>query len=88
MTESLKDRIYRLLVNRIPGIRARYLDLRRKSSGAAGRLRCFAALAWWNLSYYLLGRKEFRCPVKYGYYERKRQVLTEPEKADRTIGTI
>ena len=82
MTESLKDRIYRLLVNRIPGIRARYLDLRRESSGAAGRLRCFAALAWWNLSYYLLGRKKLRCPVKYGYYERKRQVLTEPEGAE------
>ena len=76
MTESLKDRIYRLLVNRIPGIRARYLDLRRESSGAAGRRRCFAALARWNLGYYVLGRKKPRCPVKYGYYGRKRKVLT------------
>ena len=90
MTESLKDRIYRLLVNRIPGIRARYLELRKESSGPAGRLRCFAALAWWNLSYYLLGRRELGCPVKYGYYERKRQVLTgtegeEPEETWKLI---
>ena len=86
MTESLKDRIYRLLVNRIPGIRARYLELRKESSGPAGRLRCFAALAWWNLSYYLLGRRELGCPVKYGYYERKRQVLTgtEGEETEET----
>ena len=90
MTESLKDRIYRLLVNRIPGIRARYLELRKESSGPAGRLRCFAALAWWNLSYYLLGRRELGCPVKYGYYERKRQMLTgtegeEPEETWKLI---
>lgn len=41
MTENLRNRIYRLLVNRIPGIRARYLKMRQDSCGACGETLVF-----------------------------------------------
>lgn len=82
MTENLRNRIYRLLVNRIPGIRARYLKMRQDSCGAAGRLWCFAALVWWNFSWYFLGRRDLLCPVSYGYYERKRQMPGESDNPE------
>ena len=82
MTENLRNRIYRLLVNRIPGIRARYLKMRQDSCGAAGRLWCFAALVWWNFSWYFLRRRDLLCPVSYGYYERKRQMPGESDNPE------
>lgn len=82
MTGNLRNRVYQLLVNRIPGIRVRYLELRRKSRGAMGKLWCLAALAWWNISYYLLGRRELICPVSSGFYERKRQESEESENPE------
>lgn len=82
MTENFRNSTYRLLVNRIPGIRARYTKMRGESSGTGGRLRCLAALAWWNFSYYCLRRRELLCPVSWGYYERRRQKPEESENPE------
>ena len=47
----MKDRLYRAVVNRIPGIRFRYLSFREQG---AGRLAGLFFLLWLHIRYYLL----------------------------------
>ena len=66
----MKDRIYGLLVNRVPGIRERYLNKRNQSHGM-NRYKALFYLLWLNIQYYLLFRRNIgqsqRCP----FYEQK-----------------
>lgn len=77
MKENVKRRMYRLLVNRVPGIAGRYQRLRKEHPGAAGRGMAAAALLWWNALYYAGWRRELRFPEGYGFYERRRLRLPE-----------
>lgn len=78
-TKASKERVYNLLVNRVPGIRNRYLKLRRNAHGVWGRVVLWCRLLLWNLQYYLLGRKSLQVPETYGYYEKKKLRLPESE---------
>lgn len=66
----MKDRIYGLLVNRVPGIRERYLNKRSQNHGI-NRYTALFYLLWLNIQYYLLFRRSIgqsqRCP----FYEEK-----------------
>lgn len=52
----MRVELYNALVNKVPGIRERYQDIRKKTS-AKGRTKCWVALIWWNVSYYILRRR-------------------------------
>ncbi len=66
----MKDRIYGLLVNRVPGIRERYLNKRNQNHGM-NRYKALFYLLWLNIQYYLLFQRNIgqsqRCP----FYEEK-----------------
>ena len=63
-------RLYELLVNRIPGIRERYLLKREKNSKGA-RVLAWLYLLWLNFSYYVLRNRNLEMPSRYPYYEEK-----------------
>lgn len=66
----MKDRIYRILVNRVPGIRERYLEKRNQKKGM-GRLGALFTLLWLNVQYYLLFRKSLGQSKQFPVYEEK-----------------
>ncbi|MGL6197861.1 MAG: HAD family hydrolase [Lachnospiraceae bacterium] len=67
---SFEDKLYHVLVNRVPGIREKY----RKSRGQLSGIRKYAAwcyLVWLNISYYVFRNKKLLQTEKYPYYENK-----------------
>ncbi len=64
----MKQWIYRIFVNRVPGIRDRYLRFRER-----GGRRCAALwyLFWLNMQYYLLFRRSLAVPARFAAYEEK-----------------
>lgn len=66
----MKERIYRILVNRVPGIRDRYLK-KRYGKKCLGHLRALLYLAWLNLQYYVLFRRDLAESSLYPFYEEK-----------------
>lgn len=65
----MKQRLYRLLAGRVPGIRERF-ETRR--AGGMGRLACLICLLWLNVQYYLLGRRSLAQSERYPFYEKRR----------------
>ena len=55
----MRARIYQLLVNRVPGIRERYLRMRQKK----GRLPALLYLLWLQVQYVLLFRRNLADPA-------------------------
>ncbi len=53
----MRQKLYDKLVNQVPGIRQRYQERRRNTRGA-GRIASWCALAGWNISYHVLGKKK------------------------------
>ncbi|HIT53936.1 MAG TPA: hypothetical protein IAD07_08375, partial [Candidatus Fimivicinus intestinavium] len=49
----MRNKLYQLLVNRVPGIRARFLQMRQRR----GRLIALLYLGLLNVQYYLLFRR-------------------------------
>ena len=64
----MKERVYRVLVSRVPGIRDRYQQKRKE----AGRLASLVYLLWLNIQYYLFFRRGLEQPARYPVYEEKR----------------
>ncbi len=64
----MKQRIYRALVDRTPGIRDRYLSLRRRRK----RLTALAYLLWLNIRYSLFLDRRLEEPERFPAYEEKR----------------
>ena len=62
----MKEWIYHLLVNRVPGIRDRYL---RQRQSAAARWKVLLYLLWLNVQYYLLFRRSLGRPYRFPFYE-------------------
>lgn len=62
----MRERLYRLLVGRIPGIRDRYIRVRKEYKG---RLQAFLYLLWLNIQYYLFFRRSLKTPVGCAVYE-------------------
>ncbi len=77
----MKDRIYRIFVNRVPGIRERYLQKRIQK----GRLAALFALFWLNIQYYLLFRKSLRQPDEFPFYEKK-QLYSKASESSLSCG--
>ncbi len=65
----MKERVYRLLVTRVPGIRDRFLLYRQQKSPP--RTKALLYLLWLNLQYYLLFRRSLGHPLRFPYYEVK-----------------
>lgn len=74
----MKERLYRLLVDRVPGIRDRYLRQRRRNGS---RLQAALYLLWLNIQYYLLFRRGLRRPVRPAMYEEKRLYSGDSESS-------
>lgn len=64
----MKQQLYSLLVNRVPGIRDRFLQKRRQG---AGRVFALVYLIWLNVQYHLLRRRSLGRPARFPYYEEK-----------------
>ncbi len=75
----MKDRLYGLLVNRVPGIRDRYSRQRLK----LGKHRWIALLSllWLNIQYYLLFRRSLALPENCCVYEHRRLPYVSAESA-------
>lgn len=58
----MKERVYRLLVTRVPGIRDRFLLYRQQKSPP--RTKALLYLLWLNLQYYLLFRRSLGHPLR------------------------
>ncbi len=74
----MRDRIYRALVSRIPGIRSRYLRLRERG---AGRPAALFYLFWLHIRYYLLFDRSLREPGSGSPYEYRRLEYKESESS-------
>lgn len=74
----MKERIYRLLVNRIPGIRSRYIQFRDRG---AGRLAGLFYLLWLYIRYFLLFDKSLRVLEHISYYEDRRLYRKDSESS-------
>lgn len=64
----MKQRIYQLLVNRIPGIRDRYLNFRQQKEN---RWTAFLYLLWLNIRYYFFFCRSLEQPQRFPVYEEK-----------------
>ncbi|HIW73097.1 MAG TPA: hypothetical protein H9684_02125 [Firmicutes bacterium] len=64
----MKERLRRLLVDRVPGIRDRY-EARRRADPAMGRPAAALVLLWLNIQYYLLFRRGLGRPLHPPMYE-------------------
>lgn len=64
----MKQRIYRILVNRVPGIRDRYLHFRERGGR---RVAALWYLLWLNIQYYLFFRRSLAVPARFLTYEEK-----------------
>lgn len=62
--------IYHLLVNRVLGIRERFLEKKQRQQG--GRLYMLGYLLWLNFSYYALRQKALAQSVRFPVYEQKK----------------
>lgn len=67
MNAQLKDAVYRTLVNRVPGIRERYLHRREQKPGMA-----LGYLLWLNFQYYCLFRRSLGASIRHPVYEQRR----------------
>lgn len=67
---SNKDKLYNLLVNRVPGIQERYKRNRRRASGVR-KILVWIYLIGLNISYYVFRRKNLAVSEKFPYYEEK-----------------
>lgn len=66
----MKDRIYGILVNRVPGIRDRYCRMRREKGGSRWTALLYAI--WLNLQYYVFFRRGLARPERGPVYEQKK----------------
>ena len=65
----MRHRIYQQLVNRVPGIRDRYLQKRARTGSRPAAL---LYLVWLNIQYYVLFRRSLNQPLDFPYYEEKK----------------
>lgn len=75
--------VYKVLVNRIPGIQSRYKQCRSRVHGL-GRAGAWLYLLWLNISYYVLRNKALKTVDKYPYYEEKR-LLADTSESQRSV---
>ena len=68
--------LYQLLVNRVPGIRKRYHEMRKTYGGKKGQLLSWCALLFWNIRYYVLGGRD-DSGFSGKTYEKKKLKLQE-----------
>ena len=66
---------YQIFVNRVPGIRQRYLQKRQGKKGL-GHLGALVFLLWLNVQYYLLFRRRLGEP-SHSCYERRRCITAQ-----------
>ena len=64
----MKQRAYRILVARVPGIRERYVEFREHSGR---RWAALLYLLWLNIQYYLFFRRSLRESRQFPVYEEK-----------------
>lgn len=64
------DKVYGLLVNKVPGIREKYRQKRNCAKGL-GRGGVWVYLIWLNMRYYVFRDKKLEHVEKYPYYEDK-----------------
>lgn len=64
------EKLYGVLVNRVPGIRERYQKKRNQVTGIR-RGAVWLYLIGLNVSYYIFQNKNLTAPEKYPYYEKK-----------------
>lgn len=64
----MKERIYRLLIGRVPGIRDRFWKKRQRGGGRAAAL---LYAIWLNVQYYLLFRRSLGEPARTLYEDRR-----------------
>ena len=64
----MKQWIYRVLVNRVPGIRDRYLHFRQQHGK---RWAALLYLLWLNIQYYLFFCRSLGKPQRFPMYEEK-----------------
>ena len=77
---SVKDRMYHVLVNRIPGIQEKYKKKRSLINGA-GKYLVWLYLFWLNISYYVFRNKKLAQSEKHPYYEEKILYSEDSESA-------
>lgn len=65
-----KDKLYHLLVNRVPGIRERYTKKRGQAAGI-GKILVWFYLIGLNVAYYVFRRRSLEMTERYPYYEKK-----------------
>ena len=71
----MKTRIYRLLVNRVPAIRRKYQEARKKADSKGDRVLLLVKLLLWNLEYYFLGGQNRRGECSFP--EKKKLLFQE-----------
>ena len=71
----MKTRIYRLLVNRVPAIRRKYQEARKKTASKGDRVLLLGKLLLWNLEYYFLGGQNRRGECSFP--EKKKLLFQE-----------
>ena len=71
----MKTRIYRLLVNRVPAIRRKYQEARKKADSKGDRVLLLGKLLLWNLEYYFLGGQNRRGECSFP--EKKKLLFQE-----------
>ena len=64
----MKQRAYRILVARVPGIRERYVEFRERSGR---RWAALLYLLWLNIQYYFFFRRSLRESRQFPVYEEK-----------------
>ena len=67
----MRERLYQMLVNRVPGIRDRYLE-KRKQKKEMCRAEALLYLLWLNIQYYLLFRRSLGRWNPFPFYEEKK----------------
>lgn len=67
----MEERLYIILVNRVPGIRERYRKKRGQAKGVFGRGAAWLYLLCLNISYYILRNHKLERIEKYPVYEKK-----------------
>lgn len=72
------NKLYNVLVNRVPGIRQRYTLWRNDHNGLR-RIFGWFYLLWMNIRYYLLGHKSLNIPLLDSSADASIQLITHPE---------
>lgn len=68
---TTKDKLYHVLVNRVPGIKERYLQ-KSKMTKRSEHIGLWVYLAFMNIDYYVFRNKKYEHMLKYPYYEAKK----------------